>query len=147
MTWVVDASVAIKWLVDEPGRTLARNLLDKANDFYAPDFVLIETGNVLWKKVRHREITRDQASLGIEALPWFFESFVPSAALVDHAMQIAFEMDHSVYDCLYLACAEDLNASLVTAGRSLSQKSKNQLFARSCPCTCRGHVQRSALRA
>ena len=43
----------------------------------------------------------------------------PSAELVAHASAIAFEIDHPVYDCLYLACAEVEGAPLVTADGKL----------------------------
>jgi predicted nucleic acid-binding protein len=58
MTLVIDASVAIKWLVPE---TLAENaaaLLDENNRLTAPDLLLIEFANIIWKKARLGEIRR-----------------------------------------------------------------------------------------
>ncbi len=124
MTLVVDASITVKWLVDEPGRASARDLLDQVEPLQAPDFVLVETANVLWKKVRRREITREQATIGIETLPQLFESLLASAGLIRRALDLAIEIDHPIYDCLYLAGAESIDAALVTADERLLRKAQ-----------------------
>ena len=36
---------------------------------------------------------------------------------IDRAAQIAVEIDHPVYDCLYVACAEATASALITADR------------------------------
>ena len=112
---IVDASVAVKWLVDEADSQAAQRLLDSDEKLVAPDFVLIEVGNVLWKKAQRRQLGPEQAVAGIEALPTYFEQLVPSAALLPRALTIAIDVRHPVYDCLYLACAERLQMTLVTA--------------------------------
>ena len=66
MTLVVDASVAVKWLVDEPDHLAARTLLERSEQLHAPDFVFVETANVLWKKVLRCELTAQQAVEGVE---------------------------------------------------------------------------------
>jgi predicted nucleic acid-binding protein len=48
--FVIDASVAIKWLVDEPGTAAALSL--RRHRLLAPDLLIAECANVLWKKVR-----------------------------------------------------------------------------------------------
>ena len=119
MKAVVDASVAAKWLVVEQGTVEARRLLANGIALHAPDFILIETANVIWKKARRREI--------VDSRPYFEElarlgdviALSPSSGLLDRAAAIAIEIDHPVYDCLYLACAEVEGAPLVTADRRL----------------------------
>jgi predicted nucleic acid-binding protein len=115
MSLVVDASVAVKWLVDEPEHPVARSLLDRNEQLHAPDFVFVETANVLWKKVRRGELSAEQAFEGVDSLPRLFETIVPSTLLVARALRIAIEMAHPVYDCLYIACSEHVDADLVTA--------------------------------
>jgi predicted nucleic acid-binding protein len=117
MTLVADASVAVKWLVDEPDHMAARSLLDRNEQLQAPDFVLIEAGNVLWKKVRRRELTEEQAADAVDSLPRLFDELVPSNVLIARALHLAIELAHPVYDCLYLACAERANADLVTTDK------------------------------
>ncbi len=122
MTLVIDASIAVKCLIDEPDHLAARNLLDRDEELQAPDFVLIEAGSVLWKKVLRREITPQQASDGMDSLPHLFETMLPSSLLVARALRIAVAVAHPIYDCLYLACAERSNADLVTADKRFIAK-------------------------
>lgn len=51
MIWLVDASVALKWVLEEPETDLSRRLIGHAN-VAAPDFLLLECANVLTRQVR-----------------------------------------------------------------------------------------------
>jgi predicted nucleic acid-binding protein len=51
MTLVVDTSVALKWFIEEAGRAQAVQMLDVA-DRHAPDLLLVEVANVVWKRPR-----------------------------------------------------------------------------------------------
>lgn len=126
MTLIVDASVAIKWLVEEPDHLAARSLLDRNEQLQAPDFVFLEAANVLWKKVLRGELTPDQAAEEINSLPRLFETITPSTLLLGRALRIAIEIAHPVYDCLYLACAEFANADLVTADLRFAQRARSR---------------------
>ena len=57
---VVDASVAAKWLVTEPLSDKALDVLG-SSDEYAPDLLLAEVGNILWKKARRGEVSPSEA--------------------------------------------------------------------------------------
>ena len=46
----------------------------------------------------------------------------PVGEQVTRAVQISGELDHPVYDCLYLACAEATGSTVVTADRRLANK-------------------------
>jgi len=111
--WIVDASVAVKWLVEEPGSEAAAAL--RGEELHAPDWILVECANVLWAKARRREITREEADRGLALLreaPW---TLAPAGELLVKALALAHELAHPVYDCLYLALAFDRDAPLVTA--------------------------------
>jgi len=102
---VVDTSVAVKWVVAEPGHHDALALFDLAHPRVAPDLVLPEFAYVLRKKVIRGEITSGQMRAAIASIPSAFTQFVPSADLVDDAVAFAEKLDHSPYDCFFLACA------------------------------------------
>jgi len=112
---VIDASVAIKWFVKENLHDEARRLLDGQDDLHAPDLLVAELANVAWKKTARREIdarqARDIALAYLDGVPRLWSS----ADLVDRALQIALELGHPIYDCLYIACAEAVSGVLVTA--------------------------------
>lgn len=123
MIRVIDASVAAKWFLEEAGTPLAKDLLDRLDraevTFHSPDLILAEVGNILWKKVRSAQLGAGQAQIAAKALPRYFEQLHPSEKLIDRALQMALELDHPIYDCLYLACAERLEARVVTADERL----------------------------
>ncbi|MEO8383259.1 MAG: type II toxin-antitoxin system VapC family toxin [Acidobacteriota bacterium] len=61
MKVVVDASVAAKWFLPEIHSDAAARLLDPTIALYAPDLIVPEFGNILWKKIRRAEITPVEA--------------------------------------------------------------------------------------
>ena len=122
MTLSVDASVVAKWFVKEQGFEEARGLLAHRIHLHAPDILLAEFANTIWKKVHRREVA--------DPRPYFDElvnlpeivTLHRGDALIDRAAEIAAEIDHPVYDCLYLACAEVTASALITADRRFAKK-------------------------
>ena len=60
MKLTADASIAVKWFVAEPLSEEARRLLAHRIHLHAPDILLAEFANTIWKKVHRREITDPQ---------------------------------------------------------------------------------------
>jgi predicted nucleic acid-binding protein len=116
---VIDASVAIKWFLAENLHEEARRLLTRGDRLHAPDLLPVEMANAAWKKARRKEIDRRQASEIALAHRDGVPALRPSADFIDRALQVAFELDHPVYDCVYLACAEAVGGVLVTADERL----------------------------
>jgi predicted nucleic acid-binding protein len=112
MTLIVDASVAIKWVVREDQSHLAADLIEM--DPIAPDLLRAEFANVLATKVRLGEISAEQA-LAAQADSEAALTIVPSMGLAPRALEIALELSHPAYDCFYLALAETLDGTLITA--------------------------------
>ncbi len=119
MSVVVDASVAVKWFVEEPLWQQATWLVERREPLYAPDLIFAEVTNAAWKMVRRNHIDRAQASTMVAAVGDPLSRVFPSSRLRDRALQIALALDHPAYDCLYLACAELAGAVLVTADERL----------------------------
>ena len=112
--FVVDASVVIKWVVQEEGSDAAIRLIEGPN-ISAPDLLISECANILWKKVRREELTRDEAVLAAELLMRADIELVPTRALMPTALGLAVDLDHAAYDCMYLALAVDRGQAFVTA--------------------------------
>jgi predicted nucleic acid-binding protein len=111
---VVDASVAIKWVVKEELTGAALGLFDRGYRMTAPDFLLIEGANVLWKKVRRGELSQPYADRALALLRSFALDLVSTVTLLDDAFALAHEIEHPVYDCLYLAVAQGARGVVVT---------------------------------
>lgn len=129
MTWIVDASVAIKWFVREDLHERALSLLDHVDRLQAPDLIAAEVANVAWKKCLRGEIGNDQARLIAAAMRHYVPVLQPSAELVEPALDAALALRHPLYDCLYLACAEAAGGILVTADEELCETVRDGDFA------------------
>lgn len=114
---VVDNSVAVKWVVSEDGSDTATTLYGE--DLVAPDLLAIEFANVLRTKIAKGEFDQPQMVEALRFLGLAIPRFEPSRPLVSRALEIAVELSHSVYDCVYLALAEREEATLVTADKKL----------------------------
>jgi len=117
---IVDASVAIKWIVREDEldvRALA--IRDGEERLEAPDLILPEVLNIAWKKWRLGQMTQQETETGFVSILNILEVIHPVAELYRRAMALAFALDHPAYDCFYIACAEAAGAVLVTADRRL----------------------------
>jgi predicted nucleic acid-binding protein len=115
MTLVVDASVVVKWYIPEALSNHAGNILTPEQDLIAPDFLMIEVSNVLWKKVTRNEIKEKEAHYILEHLRSGFLDLMPIDFLVERAFDIGGVLSHPIYDCLYLALAEKEKSKVVTA--------------------------------
>lgn len=116
MSIVIDASVAVKWVVDERGSDAALALRDEG-ELIAPALWLAEVANALWKIARAGNITAEEANGRFAELQ---DSPVTTVAIDPHmptALALATELRHPVYDCLYLAVAIFRNTQVVTDDR------------------------------
>ncbi len=128
MTTVVDASVALKWYFPERGSGTADAILaeaiESARVLLAPDLIVAEFTNVLWRKTRLGECREDEATEILELWQTDRPTLVETSPLAQRALELALRLDHSVYDCLYLATAIEYEAGLVTADRELARLSE-----------------------
>lgn len=127
MKLTVDASMVIKWFVAEPMSDEARLLLARRVHLQAPEFLLVEFANTIWKKKRRGELPDAQPYLEeLAGLPDII-TLHRNGELVERAVSIAMEMDHPIYDCLYLACAESTDSNLITADQRFADKAVAKL--------------------
>jgi len=68
MTWVVDASVAVKWVVPEALSEHAERVLATDEELLAPDLLLVEAANALWKKTERGELASAEARRALDVV-------------------------------------------------------------------------------
>ncbi len=121
MTLIIDASVALKWVLAEDGTDRSRALVT-ADALAAPDLLWIECANVLWVKARRGQITTEDARAALAAIAATPIRALSTTGLSAAALEIALELDHAAYDCLYLAAAMAERCVLVTADEAFAAK-------------------------
>nr|VFJ57112.1 MAG: hypothetical protein BECKDK2373B_GA0170837_106318 [Candidatus Kentron sp. DK] len=115
--FVVDASVAIKWFIPEIHGDTALRLHAPGNVLHVPNFLSLEIGNVLCKKQRQTELTREEALLILRLLQKLPLHWHPDDILFHGAFSLASETRRSLYDCMYLSLAALVDGLLITADR------------------------------
>ncbi len=127
MIYIIDANIAIKWTFQETFSEIAERIAEES--LIAPDFILVEAANVIWKKYRKGEINIsliDQCLLDIKDA---ISSFILTTTIFRDSLQIAATLDHPVYDCIYLATAIHTQHPLVTADKTFYHKVDNSKYS------------------
>jgi predicted nucleic acid-binding protein len=125
--YVLDVSVGIKWFLPEVHYQNAIGLLSRSVQgeirLHVPDFYFAEAGNIIWKKTRRSELQGAEAAAMvhdmIEDTPLLKHS---TKMLVPYAFQVAVSSGIAIYDALYVALADILGCTVITADDRLRQK-------------------------
>ncbi len=126
---VIDASIAVKWVVEESGTADALILLQRTK-LIAPELLLAECANILWKKVRKKELSAEEGLLAARILQGAEIELWPMRSLLEEATRLAVKLDHPAYDCVYLALALERDCRFVTADEHFLRKVKRTAGAR-----------------
>lgn len=97
-TLIVDASIAIKWVVEEEGTETAVDLRSRFR-FASPELLIPECANILWKKTQRGELTRDEAIFAARLLERSGVEFLSMTGLLERSAGLAIELAHPAYDC------------------------------------------------
>jgi predicted nucleic acid-binding protein len=128
---VVDASVIIKLLIDEPYSDLARACylasIAQRQQILGPGILAAEVANGIYQRLRRGDIAPDEAD---DAVAQFQELGITLTGPLDHyEAAYAFTRTHrlpAVYDSHYVVLAQHLGVDLWTDDRRLL-KNLNQL--------------------
>ncbi len=115
MRYVVDASVAVKWLVAEEDADVAQELATSGQELHAPRLMASEVANALWRKARLGEIGRGAAGILLANVRDMPVHWGADETLSADAARLALVLDHPIYDCVYLALAHRIGAVMLTA--------------------------------
>jgi predicted nucleic acid-binding protein len=124
---LVDANVALKWFLPEPGAEAALALIAKET-LFAPALIRIEVLSGITRCVRTGTATKEESLVRCQKWYEYLEeqvlTIVPDTALFDDAVKLSMAIKHAFRDCLYLAAAQSMKATLVTADRTFRERAK-----------------------
>ncbi|ABD88636.1 type II toxin-antitoxin system VapC family toxin [Rhodopseudomonas palustris] len=128
--FVVDASVAVKWFVNETDSELADDLSSIQHRLFAPKLIVTEVANVLARKAVAGLLPADRAFGFLRSLPNYLNDVIDIDELTEPAFHNAVLLRHPIYDLIYLEAARRLDALLITADRRLVEKLASTEHAR-----------------
>jgi predicted nucleic acid-binding protein len=120
MIAVIDANIALALLLELAYSAKARDAVTKADVMIAPDLIIHETANALWRISTAEIAFGEQAAEIIRTIPALFEEIIQGGDLASDALQLAILGKHPAYDCFYIALAKARGAALITADRKLA---------------------------
>lgn len=114
---VVDASVALKWVLPETGSDKAAGL--RSAELHAPGLIYIECSNALWVRVRGSMLEPAEAGACMNLIEQAPIRAALARDLASSALGLALDLGVTVYDATYLALSRTLSRPLVTADAKL----------------------------
>lgn len=125
MKYVLDSSVALKWVLSEPDSGKAIRLRDEyrsgVHELLAPDIFPSEIANGLASAERQKRIRIGESAIFLNDVLRAAPALHPSSPLLIRAMEIAISTKQAVYDCIYVALAEAEGRELATADDKLAR--------------------------
>jgi predicted nucleic acid-binding protein len=128
MIIVLDANVAAKWLLPEAGSEAAVALQEGPEQLFAPDLIRLEVAAAIARRVRAENdpIPADEAvsryQRWLRLLDQSVITLIPEGDLLDQAVNLSVKIKHSLQDCMYLAAATQLDATLITADEPFQKR-------------------------
>jgi predicted nucleic acid-binding protein len=123
---VLDASVAAKAYLEEPGSDEAIALLTGREPLLAPELIRVEVAAALLRRFRMGELALEDARRRcehwLERLRQALFRLTPDHELLDDAILLSGLLKHPLQDCLYLAAARRFDARLITADRGFRDR-------------------------
>lgn len=122
--YVLDASVLAALYVDDPATEQSEAALARVenNELHAPDFVVLEVANVLWKRVRREELHAEAAMAAIADLSAASIHFHPIGSLVAQSLALALSHGFTAYDATYVALATRVGGIVMTNDGGMRQR-------------------------
>jgi predicted nucleic acid-binding protein len=127
---VVDASLAVKWFLPEPGSAEAALILERnLGSIVGPDLLGVEVSATLVRGANMVKANRADALKSLSTFKIMLDDGIVSLRrttidLQDRAARQAIDLGHPLKDCLYLALAMELGCDLVTCDARFAAKAK-----------------------
>ncbi|MBU1088934.1 type II toxin-antitoxin system VapC family toxin [Patescibacteria group bacterium] len=125
-----DANIIIKLIIEEDYSDKAKHLfvqiIKDEKTIISPSFAKVEIFSVLRKKIFFKKLNQAKLAKNLLKLPKLKINYISENwKLLDLAMELAKKLKETVvYDCIYLALAQQQKAIFVTADKKFFNKAK-----------------------
>jgi predicted nucleic acid-binding protein len=125
MKVVLDASCALEIALNKKEADRLRDLLEQSAEALAPDLLIPEFVNGLWKLHQFGELDLEICDQALDILPDLVNVLVPSTELCREAFALSrTQKSRAAYDMFYLALALREDAVLLTLDGTLKKEGK-----------------------
>ena len=122
MTVVLDASAAVNiGCGTTEGLRLATALAELGEEIIAPELMMMECANAMWKYVHAGMVTHDAAWGIYRAIVELPEQYYTSNQVAYESFNEAVRKDHSAYDMAYFVLARRTGAAIATCDVQLQE--------------------------
>jgi predicted nucleic acid-binding protein len=122
---VLDANCAIEIALNKKEGERLKALLDESDQVLAPDLLVPEFVNALWKYHQFDQLSLEICDEALKVLLNLVETFVPSTQLYRRAFALSHAQKvRAAYDMFYLALALRENAVLLTLDGTLKKEAR-----------------------
>jgi predicted nucleic acid-binding protein len=125
-TPVIDTSALVKYVLPEEDSSAAEKLVASHHagmvNLIAPEYILVESANVLWKHLQRHNVRPEEAVTSFRALTDLGMRLVPNGDLLEDALILAADNGITVYDALFCALAVRENVPLITSDNALVRR-------------------------
>ena len=120
---VIDTSALLKYVLPEEDSSVAEKLVASHHagmvNLIAPEYILVESANVLWKHLQRHNVRPEEAVTSFRALRDLGIRLVSNGDLLEDALILAADNGITVYDALFCALAVRENLPLITSDNAL----------------------------
>ena len=129
MAVVMDASAAMQIAIGSEDGLAMQSFIMQDEEVFAPDFLQMECANGFWKYVCAKELTVEEAQGYYRDAVGLVTRYVRQNDLMEEVLATAAQLNHPVYDIVYLVLARRLAATLISFDRKLIELCKQQGIA------------------
>lgn len=124
---VCDTSVLVPLVVPDTLSSAVRAALSGVWDVVAPDLAYLEAGNAIRRHAVEGPLTREEAMEAMGTLEALVRRWEPTRPLIPRGFELALDLGHPIYDCVFLALAERDGLTLITADEPFAKRVRRSM--------------------